>query len=167
MGWQSIHWKITVSQRLSPRSERREPHVGVPSLTRLAGLEGRSPTGLGETENPLLEGTCKLPCALGARLKGGLHENLGQTSLQDFHLEKQKSAVACCEVKDTDSGGPREYWHDLLPFWHQDQVPPKSLQAPMLGSLRANNEQSGNKTNPSADMLPKVAEPTTASKYTP
>ena len=101
-----MHWKITVSQRLSPRSERREPHVRVPSLTRPAGLEGRSPTGLGETENPLLEGTCKLPCALGARLKGGLHENLGQTSLQVLEgLLGRQGSGSCGSLWEQNTGG--------------------------------------------------------------
>ena len=51
-------------------------------LWRLAVLEFRSCTGLGETETPLLEGTPKVSQALKPRAKQWLHRSLGQIYLK-------------------------------------------------------------------------------------
>ena len=56
-GEQPTNWKITISQRLSYRSESSESHLRFPSLGVLAlgraGLECGSSTGLGETDSTL------------------------------------------------------------------------------------------------------------------
>ena len=81
-GW-TTNWRVVVLQRFSHRSESSEPHVNCPAkgsrtwktpktiwLWRPAGLNYRSPTGLGETETSLLlKGTHKLPHTLGLRVK--------------------------------------------------------------------------------------------------
>ena len=85
--------KVTITQRLTYRSESSEPHVRSPDWGsgvgrkspwriwhgRLVGLIHRSTTGLGETETPFLKGTYKLSCALDPREKWRLHRNLSQT----------------------------------------------------------------------------------------
>ena len=48
--------------------------------------------------------------------------------------------------------GPRNtHWRELswrLPYWHWDLAPPNSLQAPVLGRLRQNNQKGGNTAPP-------------------
>ena len=82
-------------QRFSHRSESSEPHIKLPSvgvqhqgdealehlaLKGLAGLNCRSPTGLGETETPLSEGTHKISHASGPRAKQQFDRSLGRTT---------------------------------------------------------------------------------------
>lgn len=52
--------------------------------------------GTGDTDNPRLKGTHRLPCALGPRAKQGHHQDLGQTYLQVLGglLGKKWEAVA-------------------------------------------------------------------------
>ena len=86
-------WKVTVSQRLTYRSESSEPHIKLPCLgiwhwekeplehlaLKARGLVHRSSTGLGEMDTSFLKGTHRLSRALGLRAKQSLHRNLGQT----------------------------------------------------------------------------------------
>ena len=86
-------WKVTVSQRLTYRSERCEPHIKLPLVgiwhwekeppehlaLKASETVCRSSMGLGEMETPFLKGTHKLLHALGPRANKMLHRNLGQT----------------------------------------------------------------------------------------
>ena len=54
---------------------------------RAFGIEGKQGVCVGALQNwgkqiPLLEGTHRMPYALGPRVKQGCHKNLGQTYLQ-------------------------------------------------------------------------------------
>ena len=91
-GWPR-DWKITVSQKLTYRSESSEPHVRSPCLgicnwekeppehlaLKASGAWVQEPMGLGEIETPFLKGAHRLSRALGPRAKQRLHGNLGQT----------------------------------------------------------------------------------------
>ena len=69
---------------------------------------GKSSTGLGETETPLLEGTHKILHSLGPSRKQYLHRNLGLGVLEDL-LGRQRLTIAHCGDKDIVSGGIGEY----------------------------------------------------------
>ena len=86
-------WKVTVSQRLTYRSESSGPHIKFLCLgiwhwekeppehlaLKAIGLVHRSSTGPKEMETPFLKGTHRLSHTLGPRPKERLHRNLGQT----------------------------------------------------------------------------------------
>ena len=89
-GGRPTDWKVTVSQRLTHRSESSEPQVRSPHLgiwhpeeeppEHLALRTSRvCPQDLEEMEPPLLKGTHTLSCALGPKAKKELHRNLSQT----------------------------------------------------------------------------------------
>ena len=59
-----------------------------------SGLVFRSSIELRETETPLLEGTHRIPCALGPRAKQGFHKNLGQIYLWVLECVLGKQGVA-------------------------------------------------------------------------
>ena len=110
LGGKPTDWKITIPKRLSIGVRVQSPTSG--SHAWGSGIGKRSPwsmwpwrpmelvhrssTKLGKTQTTLLEGTHRIPCALGARAKQGLHTNLGQTYLLVLEclLGKQGSAVA-------------------------------------------------------------------------
>ena len=119
-------------------------------LWRSVGLVCWSSTGLEETENPLLKGTHKFSHALGPNVQQWLHRNVGQPYLQFLEslLGKQGSAMAHCGDKSLVAEASwNNHWHELsqkLPYWKRDLTPPNSLQGPVLGWLRPNNQQGGN-----------------------
>ena len=91
---------------------------------------------MGETETLLLEGTHKVPHALGPREKQGIQKNLGQT-----YLGKQGSAVIYCGGRKLEveiPGNNRLHWR--LPFWKNVALHNKNLQAQMLRSPRPNKQ---------------------------
>ena len=140
-----------------------EPHVRLPSLRvwqqeeepqsiwlgRPEELECRSSTGLEETETPLLEDAHKISHALvpaqssdsiGAwarptcgswRVSWGGGSWLWLTVGAGTLVVEVPGNVDWCELSQRS------------PFWHQDLAPPNSLQAPVLGRLRPNNQWDG------------------------
>ena len=81
-------------------------------LWRPMGFDGRTSTGLGETETPLLEGTHKVLCAREPRGKEQWpHRRLNETYLLVLEglLQRRGAAVAHGRDKDTGSSSSGKY----------------------------------------------------------
>ena len=114
------------------------------------GFDCRTLTGLGETETPLLEGTHKILCAPGPRGKEQWpHRSLNQTYLLALEGFLGEWGWLWLTV------GPRTLAAEVLgsthwwePSWSLPLALPKSLQTPVLGHLRPQNQQGGNTAQP-------------------
>ena len=123
-------------------------------LWRPAGLEWRSSTGLGETETPLWRVHTRFHVhwdpaqrsdSMGAWAKptGGFWKvSCGGRGWLWLTAMGLKTLVVAPGNID---------WHELSwrsPFWHQDMGLPNSLQVPVLGHLRPNNQLAWNAAPP-------------------
>ena len=145
-----IDWKITISQRLSHRSESSKPTSGSPAWVsgfgrkrRAFGFECQWDLSAGAPQDrgkqtPLWEGAHRLSCALGPKAKQRLHKNLGQTclwfledllgreGLAAFHCGGRTLEVEAPENVSSPGGCHfRKIWHSCR---HSPQAKPQTGQ---------------------------------------
>ena len=146
-----VDWRFwTPHQASQPEGQHGRRNSQRIRLWRWVVVDCRTSTGLGEAETVFLESTHKVVCASGPRGKEQWpHKRPNQTYLLVLEGLLQRQGVAVAHRKDKDTGSRSSGKYSLTwALLESPLAPPKSLQAPLLGRLRPNNQQGVNSAPP-------------------